>query len=112
MRKSKTVKLTGGDIAVYELTAAQVRDVMDGLEADKPPSIVDMLFPGDLPAAALAMACNKFEVDIEALAPSEIDALMAAAIEMNPFFFAMLKKLARVGRKITEAIPSPGGAAI
>ncbi len=97
MRKSKIIKFNGQELTVKELTVSQVKDVLRSLDTFEPHTL-DILMDQPVTASAVCMASGISVEDLEGdLAPSEIQELYDAVLEVNPTFAAMLGRLQKIG---------------
>lgn len=103
MAKQKEITVNGKKKIAKELRADQIRELLDGAEVDSPPSVIDMLYPEAIPAEAAAMSVGMSFGAIEKLAPSDLDAIMEAATEVNPSLAALIKRLAKIGTAAMQA---------
>jgi len=103
MRKEKPFKIGDKKFIAYELTVKQIAQITDSLEKDTEISDIDMLFPDRLPSGALAMSLDMTIEDLGEYAPSEIEAMITAAEEINPTFAGLLQRLANLGRAALAA---------
>jgi hypothetical protein len=97
MRKSKIIKIDDREITISELTVANINKLFVDVSAQAKPgaaNIIDLLFGADIPVEAVAVSCGITVDELEAqYAPSEINVIVEAVKEVNPFFTAMLAKL-------------------
>lgn len=103
MRKEKPFKIGDKKFTAYELTVKQIAQITDSLGKDTEVSDIDMLFPDRLPSSALAMSLDMTIEDLAEYAPSEIEAMIAAAEDVNPTFAGLLQRLANLGRAALAA---------
>ncbi len=96
MRRSKLVRLGDREITVKELTVAQVRSILSELETGTELAVLDLLFT-DVPTIALLASTELSENDLAEYSPSELEPLIDAFREANPFFVKMMKRLAALG---------------
>ena len=110
-RKSTVVKVGGRDVTVKELTIGQIREHLERWQSATPVSTIDLLFPDRLPSdvAAAAAGMTAAELDALDLAPSEMEALLAAVEKVNPTFASLVDRLAKAGR--AHVASSTGGSA-
>lgn len=104
MPKKKDIEVKGKKLTARELTAAQIRELLDAQgKGDGEVSIVDILYPDKIPCAAAAMSIGKSKAALEKMAPSELDPIMEAATEVNPSLAALIERLAKVGAAAMQA---------
>jgi|GEM_PF-2543022 len=111
MAKHKDFSVNGKDMTARELTAVQIRDLLDDADDKAGASIVDIMYPEAIPAAAAAMSVGKKLAALEKMAPSELDPIMEAATAVNPSLAALIKRLAKVGAAALQAKSSTGASA-
>ena len=103
MRKEKPFKIGDKKFTASELTVKQIVQITDSLGKDTEISDIDMLVPDRLPSSALAMSLDMTIEDLAEYAPSEIEIMLAAAEDVNPFFAGLLQRLANLGRAVLAA---------
>ena len=102
MPKQKEITVNGKKKIARELTAIQIRQLLDG-DNDDGPSIVDLLYPGKIPCEAAAMSVGLSKAALEKMTPSELEPIMEAATEVNPFLAALIERMAKVGAAAIQA---------
>ncbi len=114
MPKKKEIEVKGKKLTARELTAAQIRELLDtnGEGDAEEVSIVDILYPDKIPCAAAAMSIGKTKAALEKMAPSELDPIMEAATEVNPSLAALIARLAKVGAAALQAKSSTDASAV
>jgi len=99
---TKTVEIDGRTITVRELTVAEVRAWFHALEqADQADAEVDIIAEGLLQGASFADICRVSDLEpdgVDALTPSDLNRLVAAAREVNPDFFSLKDRLVSIGQ--------------
>ena len=111
MPKKKEITVGGKKLVARELTAAQIRELLDGLDGAGQAGILDILYPNQIPGAAAAMSVDLPLEELEQMAPSELDPLMEAASEVNPSLAALIDRLAKFGAAAMQAKSSTGASA-
>jgi hypothetical protein len=92
MQKEKKITINDTEYTCMELTAPQVRDVLE--EAEKGDlHILDMLFPEQMPCIAVQKSTGKTLEELEQLLPSDYDALLKTVEIINPFFAALVVRI-------------------
>ncbi len=92
MRKTKIIDIDDKKITVKELTAADIRGLMEDTEKQKEPGIIDLLFP-DMPARAFELCTDLSEKEIEALLQSDLIKIKEAIVTLNPLLASLTKRL-------------------
>lgn len=82
----------GKEVIVRELTVKQVRDLFM-----KPPvDLVDSLMLGECSLTELEDISDLSKEDMESMAPSDLQAVLDAAKEVNPGFFGLKERLEKL----------------
>jgi len=92
MRKEKKITINNTEYTCKELTAPQVRDILDEVEKGEM-LILDLLFPERIPVVAVQKSTDKNLKELELLAPSDYDALLKTVEVVNPFFAALVTRM-------------------
>lgn len=111
MARKKEFDVNGKKMTARELTAGQIRELLESADDAGEASIVDIMYPERIPAAAAAMSVGKKLAALEKMAPSELDPIMEAATLVNPSLAALIKRLAKVGAAAMQAKSSTGASA-
>lgn len=88
-KKSKVVSVCGNDVVFVELEVRQVRELMGIVPTD----LLDALALEDISLSELSHMAG---IDVSALdgaTSADLEALRAAAKEVNPLFFGMRERL-------------------
>ncbi len=101
MRKSEIIKWNGKEVTCKELTAEDVRNLMD-----HPPetTVLDALFLDRIPVAAVRLSTGIETDEMWGMTPSALVPLWDAVEGLNPFFVQMLKHLAKHGREVSGSL--------
>lgn len=91
MRQTKNIPWNDSDITVKELTVAELASVLDHSTTTADP--IDLLFGQRLPSQAVVLSSGLKLAELHALPPSQLDRLISAAEEVNPFFVQALRRL-------------------
>jgi len=97
-RKEKPFKIGDKKFTARELTVREIVQITDSLKEDAEISDIDMLFPDRFPSSALAVSLGMTIEELAEYAPSEIEAMIDAAEEVNPTFAGLMQRLANLGR--------------
>lgn len=112
MPKQKEITIKGKKKIARELTAIQIRQLLDHYDGDDGGvSIVDLLYPDKIPCAAAAMSVGLSKAALEKMAPSELEPIMEAATLVNPSLAALIERLAKVGTAAIQGKPSTAASA-
>lgn len=84
---------------VRELTVGEIRVWLEGKSAEAP-DLVDAFLFDEASLSDVAVLTDLTIGDMDGLAPSEIDQVIAKCKEANARFFAMRARLAEAGQKI------------
>jgi len=87
------LKVGSQSVTVREMTVQQVRTFLQDAAKGVSTDTVDALILGDCELSTLRSMCTLTEEQIDALKPSELEAVKAKCKELNPHFFALLTKL-------------------
>lgn len=99
MRIVKTLTLGERSVEVFELTVADIRAWLAGLETDQAATdILDATLFTEFSLSDLARMTSLTAADMEALSPSELSLVFYAAKRVNADFFAMRTRLMDLGR--------------
>jgi len=109
--KQKEITVNGKKKIVRELTVAQIRDLLDDASGAGEAGIIDILYPDAIPAPAAAMSVGMTLAALEKLVPSDLDAIMGAATEVNPSLAALFERLAKLGAAAMTGKPSTAASA-
>lgn len=94
MARSETVTIADRKFTATCLTVAQVRDVLDQVEAkDYRSGLIDRIFEDGLPEPAFYLSLGIKEKDIEDLVPEQVKDLMEAVAAANPTYADMEKRM-------------------
>ena len=99
MRKEKKITINDEEYTCAELTAPQVRDVLEETEKGEI-HILDMLFPEQIPCIAVQKSTCKTLEELEKLAPSDYDALLKTVEVVNPFFAALVVRILKTAAAV------------
>ena len=105
MRQTRTVVIDERTVTVKELTVAEVRLWFKSLEQVKEGGI-DVVAECLIEDISLGDVCRMTDlqpVDIGAMAPSEIEQVIAVCLEINPHFFRMRGNLLNLGKTLQQA---------
>ena len=96
-------EITVGDraVVVRELSVGEIRQWLDAKR--DPGDLVDAMLIEEVSLADLQRLTTLTAAEIEALCPSEIEVIVAAAKEINGRFFAMRAAMVTMGREILAA---------
>lgn len=91
-----------GPVKVRELTVAEIRDWLKDLASTDPDREIDLadwlLFQDEgLRLADFRRMTDLSAADLEAMAPTELEALLARCKEVNPRFFTALARVRAMG---------------
>jgi len=99
MRVIREIDVAGLKVQVKELTVGEIRAWLK--DAAAPGSdLVDAALFEDFSVPDLQAMTNLSSADIDALQPSQVREIAAAAKEVNADFFAMRNRLVTLGRQI------------
>ena len=113
MAMTREVELSCGPVTVRELTVGEIRAWLKQVERreDAEASEVDAvglaLFE-DITFEDLQRLTTLKAKALDALAPSELRALIDVAKELNADFFAMRRRLLQLGQAVVGSAPPPG----
>lgn len=91
MALSKKIEVGGIEVTVRELTVAQVRDWLAGMDKE-PRGLLDVGLCSDLAIPDLPVFASVDRATLDDLAPSDIDLIIAAVKDVNPHFFGMVAR--------------------
>lgn len=98
MRIEKTLAIGETEIAVRELTVADIRAWLKALEAQTAPDVLDVVLFEDFTLADLTRMTDLTAADLETMAPSELRRVADACREVNADFFALRGRLLTLGQ--------------
>ena len=109
MRHTQTLTLDERDIAVRELTVADIRNWLKTLEtAPAEFDLVGTALIDGFDLADLALLTDLTPAAIEAFTPSQIRTVFDAARAVNADFFVLRERLAQIGQAaLASAPPTP-----
>jgi len=103
MRRTKTIEINDETITVKELKVKEIKDMLESVNAETGISTVDLLFGDVVPSQAISMCSNvSIEHIEENYTPSDIEKIVEAVKELNPFFLNMMNKLIKVAENLPQ----------
>ncbi|ACL71486.1 hypothetical protein Tgr7_0388 [Thioalkalivibrio sulfidiphilus HL-EbGr7] len=116
MRQEKQIDVAGRTVTVKELTVAEIRAWLRGLDQAEAgggmQDLVDLALMDDVSLSDIARMTSLRTAEIEELTPSEIGAVVAVCREVNPRFFGLQDRLRMVARRVAgRAVSTPAAEA-
>jgi len=103
MRKQKQFTIGDKNLTAYELTAQQIKQIMDAWENNKDIHVLNMLFPDmKVPAEALWLGMEMTEEALLEFPPSEISLMIPEVEALNPTLAGLIERLAKIGNALLE----------
>lgn len=117
MRQEKQIEVAGRTVTVRELTVAEIRAWLRGLDQAEASGcmqdLVDLALMDDVSLSDIGRMTNLKAHEIEEFTPSEIEAVVAVCREVNPRFFGLQDRLRMVARRVAgraiSDIPAEAG---
>lgn len=117
MRQEKQIEIGGRTVTVRELTVAEIRAWLRGLDqaeaGGRMQDLVDLALMDDVSLSDIERMTNLRMDEIEEFTPSEIEAVVAVCREVNPRFFGLQDRLRMVARRVAgraiSDIPAEAG---
>ena len=107
MRRTKVIQIgePPRDVTFHELTVAEIRNWLASLEKSEEKAI-DFISEGLMEEGSLSdieLMSDLSMKDLDQMAPSEIDALLALCRELNPRFFTLRNRLILASQAVAQA---------
>jgi hypothetical protein len=92
LRKTTVISFAGQEVTAKELTVAEIAGVMDEMKTYQP-HVLDLLMQQDLPVQVVLISTGCSEEQLMAAAPSALDPLYDAVVNVNPSLAALTERL-------------------